>query len=79
MTVEDHYEAALKDLIRRKQSGKPIERAPEREPAQVINLMDALRRSVEVGKPAPRRRTRHAAQPARRAPRERRHRRRQAG
>jgi DNA end-binding protein Ku len=76
---EDHYEAALKDLIRRKQSGKPIERAPERQPAQVINLMDALRRSVEGGKPAPRRRTRRAAQPARRAPRERRHRRRQAG
>ena len=76
---DDHYEAALKDLIRRKQSGKPIERPPEREPAKVINLMDALRRSVEVGKPAARRPTRRAAQHARRAPAEHRHRRRQAG
>ena len=76
---EDHYEDALRELIRRKQSGKPIERAPEREPARVINLMDALRRSVEVGKGAPRqRRARAAPQPRRAAP-ARSHRRRKAG
>ena len=76
---EDHYEAALRELIRRKQSGKPIERAPEREPARVINLMDALRRSVEVGKGAPRQpRERTAPQPRRAAP-ARGHRRRKAG
>jgi DNA end-binding protein Ku len=76
---EDHYEEALKELIRRKQSGKPIERAPEREPARVINLMDALRRSVEVGKGAPRRPRSRAAPHARRAAPARGHRRRKAG
>lgn len=51
---EDHYENALRDLIKRKQEGKPIERAKEREPAKVIDLMEALRRSA--GKEAPGRR-----------------------
>ena len=43
---EDHYEAALRDLIKRKQQGKPIEAPKQREPAKVIDLMDALRRSA---------------------------------
>jgi len=51
---EDHYENALRDLIKRKQEGKPIERPKEREPAKVIDLMEALRRSA--GKEAPARR-----------------------
>ena len=46
---EDQYEDALKELIRKKQEGKPIEQPERREPAKVINLMDALRRSVEEG------------------------------
>ena len=60
---EDQYETALKELIRKKQSGKPIEVPERREPARVINLMDALRRSVEVEKkgPAGARAVRHAA------------------
>jgi DNA end-binding protein Ku len=45
---EDQYEHALKELIRK--SGKPIERPERREPAKVINLMDALRRSVEASR-----------------------------
>src|SRR5207302_359506 len=45
---QDQYEDALKDLIRKKQSGERIERVERREPAKVINLMDALRRSVEA-------------------------------
>jgi DNA end-binding protein Ku len=45
---DDRYEDALKDLIRRKQAGKPIELPERREPAKVINLMDALRRSVQA-------------------------------
>ena len=49
---EDQYETALKELIRKKQAGKPIELPARREPAKVINLMDALRRSVETGKPS---------------------------
>jgi DNA end-binding protein Ku len=50
---EDQYENALKDLIRKKQSGKPIEAPERREPAKVINLMDALRRSVAAEKKPP--------------------------
>jgi DNA end-binding protein Ku len=46
---DDRYEEALKDLLDKKQHGKKIERPTERAPAKVINLMDALRRSVETG------------------------------
>ena len=44
---EDHYEGALKELIAKKSKGIKIEAPREREPSKVINLMDALRRSVE--------------------------------
>ena len=44
---EDHYEAALKELIEKKSKGIKIEAPRERAPAKVINLMDALRRSVK--------------------------------
>ena len=50
---EDQYEDALKDLLKKKQEGKPIERPERREPAKVVNLMDALRRSVEASKSTP--------------------------
>lgn len=43
----DRYEDALKALIQAKQAGKPLPAAPER-PSNVINLMDALRRSVRA-------------------------------
>ncbi len=45
---EDHYEDALKELLKKKQSGEKIEVPRERAPAKVINLMDALRRSVDA-------------------------------
>lgn len=45
---EDHYENAVIDLIRKKQAGRPIEaEKPIEEQPRVINLMDALRASVE--------------------------------
>jgi DNA end-binding protein Ku len=44
--LEDHYEAALKELIKKKQHGEKIKKPKERAPAEVISLMDALRRSV---------------------------------
>jgi len=44
---EDHYEAALKELVQKKSKGIKIEGPKERAPAKVINLMDALRRSVK--------------------------------
>jgi DNA end-binding protein Ku len=45
---DDRYEDALKDLLRKKQEGKSIERPERREPTNVVDLMDALRRSVEA-------------------------------
>jgi hypothetical protein len=45
---EDRYEDALKELLKKKQAGVHIETPKERAPAKVINLMDALRRSVEA-------------------------------
>ena len=44
---EDQYEDALRELLKKKQSGEKIEAPRERAPSKVINLMDALRRSVE--------------------------------
>ncbi|HUI13400.1 MAG TPA: Ku protein [Xanthobacteraceae bacterium] len=46
---KDEYEDALKDLLRKKQKGEKIERPKEREPSNVVNLMDALRQSVKAG------------------------------
>jgi Ku protein len=58
---EDQYEDALKEFLKKKQSGQEIEVPKDREPSKVVNLMDALRRSVETErgggerrKPAPR-------------------------
>jgi len=45
---EDQYEDALKDLIRKKQKGEKIERPAERALSNVVNLMDALRQSVNA-------------------------------
>jgi len=47
---EDRYENAMIELIRSKQAGLPApkEKASAR-PANVVNLMDALRKSIEAG------------------------------
>jgi DNA end-binding protein Ku len=47
-TFEDRYENVMIELIRSKQAGLPApkEKAPAK-PANVVNLMDALRRSIE--------------------------------
>src|SRR3974390_853270 len=45
---EDKYEDALKDLLKKKQEGKPIERPERPKPTNVVNLMDALRRSIQA-------------------------------
>jgi DNA end-binding protein Ku len=44
---EDRYENALIELIRSKQKGMPVKAQPVQRQTNVINLMDALRRSVE--------------------------------
>ncbi|MGF6307046.1 DNA end-binding protein Ku [Bradyrhizobium sp. i1.8.4] len=53
---KDEYETALKALVRRKAAGKPI-KATEREekPSNVVNLMDALKRSLKDRKGGARR------------------------
>ena len=61
---EDRYEEALKDLLKKKQSGQKIE-APRNEPSKVINLMDALRRSVETDRKGERRKPARSAANAR--------------
>ena len=46
-TFEDRYENALIELLKTKQAGlPPPKETPKRPAARVINLMDALRRSV---------------------------------
>src|SRR3954449_7078017 len=51
---EDHYEAALQELLEKKQKGEPIAASKKSGPSNVINLMDALKASLKSGgKPAP--------------------------
>ena len=45
---DDHYEDALRELIAKKAKGEKIEVPKERPAGKVINLMDALRRSVQA-------------------------------
>jgi DNA end-binding protein Ku len=80
---EDQYEDALKELLKKKRKGVPIEPPQEQRPSNVINLMDALRRSIDAEKGGDRRKPaaasrRRAAHP-RRAPAKRGHGRRKAG
>src|SRR6478752_4466292 len=46
---EDHYEAALQELLEKKQKGQPIAAAKKTAPSNVYNLMDALRASIKGG------------------------------
>src|SRR6185295_208646 len=47
---EDRYEDALRDLIQAKRAGKAAPSPSTPRPSNVINLMDALRRSVKEEK-----------------------------
>jgi DNA end-binding protein Ku len=64
---EDHYEAALQELLTKKKNGQPLAAAKKEAPSNVVNLMDALRASLKSSgnnfsdKPAP------AAKPAKAA------------
>lgn len=54
----DHYEQAVVEMLRQKQAGTAVPRQqPEARAQNVVNLMDALRRSIANGKkePAPKR------------------------
>jgi DNA end-binding protein Ku len=53
---EDRYENALIDLLKKKEAGEKIEPAKEGPAPRVVNLMDALRASIDAEKkkaPAP--------------------------
>jgi DNA end-binding protein Ku len=43
---EDRYENALIEMIRAKQAGRPVEAQKPKQAADVVNLMDALRKSI---------------------------------
>ena len=51
---KDHYEEALVELLRKKQAHIPVKKGRDElaTPPNVINLMDALRRSVQAGRAA---------------------------
>ncbi len=69
----DRYQAALRELVARKVHGEKPAATPAAAatPGNVINLMDALKRSVAAGDgkpPAPSRKRAGRAEPSRRAP-----------
>lgn len=49
---EDRYEQALAELIQSKRAGQTITPKPSPQPSNVVNLMDALRRSVQSARGA---------------------------
>jgi len=49
---EDQYEAALVDLINKKRAGQPITKKDRPSGGNVVDLMEALRRSVGAAEPA---------------------------
>ena len=47
----DHYEDAVVEMLKKKQAGMPVSREQAAPRTQnVVNLMDALRRSIAAGK-----------------------------
>ncbi len=50
-TFEDRYENAVVALIRSKQTGEPMRTAATPKPSNVVNLMDALKKSLASEKP----------------------------
>ena len=51
--LEDRYETAVVEMLKQKQAGMPPRKeAAVPPPSTVVNLMDALRRSVQAERPA---------------------------
>ncbi|MGB8529438.1 MAG: Ku protein [Rhodoplanes sp.] len=50
---EDSYETALVAMLKSKQAGMPMKAEAPPRPTNVVNLLDALRRSIAAEKPAP--------------------------
>jgi len=66
----DRYQVALRELIDEKLEGKLPDKEPERRPAQVINLMEALKRSLAEEQQTPEAKPRAAAKRAAAEPEE---------
>jgi DNA end-binding protein Ku len=47
---DDRYEEAVAELLKSKQAGKPLKVEPSEKPSNVVNLLDALKRSVSAEK-----------------------------
>jgi len=59
---EDRYENAMIELIRSKQAGQPVKQAKATaKPSNVVNLMDALKRSIDAGDTKPAKKQKAAA------------------
>jgi DNA end-binding protein Ku len=53
---EDRYEIAVVEMLKQKQAGMPVRKeAPVAAPSTVVNLMDALRRSIQAEQPTAKR------------------------
>ena len=52
---EDHFETALRELLGKKEAGEKIVPAEAPRPAKVVNLMDALKRSLDAERKSARR------------------------
>jgi DNA end-binding protein Ku len=65
---EDQYESALKELLKQKQAGKPIEAPQHPKQSNVVNLMDALRQSLQAEGGAPKKKPASPSSTQRRAP-----------
>jgi DNA end-binding protein Ku len=50
---EDHYEAALQELLNKKQKGLPIASTKKQAPSNIVDLMSALKASIQGGKRTP--------------------------
>ncbi len=64
---KDRYQDAVVELIRAKRAGKPIAAPKPTRPSNVVNLMDALRRSVQAETKGAQEKPARAASTARRA------------
>ena len=60
---EDRYEDAVIALFKSKETGEPI-KAPSTPPSNVVNLMDALRLSIEAEKPVTAKRRHRRPEPS---------------
>src|SRR3984957_16325331 len=58
---EDHYEEALTELINAKRNGKTIAAKPRPRGENVVDLMDALKRSIGAEKPTKTKKPRKAS------------------